>query len=80
LSNIDFSNLFIIIKEETIPGPISTLADAQKAGMITINYGTFLATVVSFLIVAFTLNFIPFCWPPDGRITCFLTIINLIGI
>lgn len=55
LGNVDFSNLFIIIKEGTVPGPFSTLADAQKAGAVTINYGAFINTIVSFLIVAFAL-------------------------
>ncbi|UCH46239.1 MAG: large conductance mechanosensitive channel protein MscL [Nitrospiraceae bacterium] len=55
LGNVDFSNLFITIKEGAIPGPFSTLADAQKAGAVTINYGAFINTIVSFVIVAFAL-------------------------
>ena len=55
LGNVDFSNLFITIKEGAIPGPFSTLADAQKAGAVTINYGAFINTIVSFIIVAFAL-------------------------
>ena len=48
---IDFSNLFLVLKG----GHYATLADAAKAGAITINYGLFLNTVISFLIVAFVL-------------------------
>ena len=48
---IDFSNLFLVLKG----GHYATLADATKAGAITINYGLFLNTVISFLIVAFVL-------------------------
>ena len=48
---IDFSNLFLVLKG----GHFATLADAQKAGAITINYGVFLNSVISFLIVAFVL-------------------------
>lgn len=54
LGNVDFSNLFILLK----PGvkaapPYASLADAQAAGAVTINYGSFINNVVIFLIVAF---------------------------
>lgn len=55
LGNVDFSNLFITIKDGTVPGPFPTLLDAQKAGTVTINYGAFINTIVSFLIVSFAL-------------------------
>ena len=48
---IDFSNFFVVLKG----GAFRTLADAQKAGAITINYGQFLNTVINFLIVAFVM-------------------------
>jgi len=48
---IDFSNFFLVLKG----GNFATLAEAQKAGAITINYGVFLNAVISFLIVAFLL-------------------------
>ena len=54
LGDIDFSNLFIILKEGATAGPYPSLADAQKAGAVTINYGLFVNTIISFLIVAFT--------------------------
>jgi large conductance mechanosensitive channel len=53
LGNVDFANLFWVIKEGTIPGPYNTLADATKAGAVMIKYGSFANTVVSFLIVSF---------------------------
>jgi len=54
LGGVDFSNLFIVLKEgATTAGPYASLADAQAAGAVTVNYGVFLNTVVSFLIVAF---------------------------
>lgn len=53
LGNVDFTNLFIILKEGNLPGPVATLAEAQAAGAVTINYGLFLNTIISFLIVAF---------------------------
>ena len=49
IGGIDFSNLFI-----TLRGPVEhTVADAQKAGAVTLNYGIFINTCVQFVIVAF---------------------------
>jgi len=55
LGNVDFTNLFLILKEGTIAGPYASLVDAKKAGAVTINYGMFINTVISFLIIAFTI-------------------------
>jgi large conductance mechanosensitive channel len=48
---VDFSNLFITLKGP----PEATLADAVKAGAVTINYGVFLNAVINFLIVGFAI-------------------------
>jgi large conductance mechanosensitive channel len=53
LGNVDFTNLFAVLKEGSAAGPYASLADAQKAGAVTINYGIFVNTIISFLIVAF---------------------------
>lgn len=54
LGNVDFSNLFVVLKDgATQAGPYASLDAAQKAGAVTVNYGLFLNSVVSFLIVAF---------------------------
>ncbi|NIQ92621.1 MAG: large conductance mechanosensitive channel protein MscL [Deltaproteobacteria bacterium] len=53
LGNVDFSNLFIVLKQGATAGPFATIAEAQKAGAVTINYGIFANTIISFLIVAF---------------------------
>jgi large conductance mechanosensitive channel len=53
LGNVDFSNLFIVLKEGAKAGPYASLADAQAASAVSINYGLFLNTVISFIIVAF---------------------------
>lgn len=53
LGNVDFSNLFAVIKQGSVSGTFTTVAEAQKAGAVTINYGMFVNTVISFLIVAF---------------------------
>ena len=52
LGGIDFSNLFILIKKGTTPGPYLSLAQAQEAGAVTLNYGVFINTIISFLIIA----------------------------
>jgi len=53
MGGVDFSDFFIVLKEGAKPGPYAALADAQAAGAVTVNYGLFLNTVISFLIVAF---------------------------
>jgi len=55
LGNVDFSDLFILLQEGTPVSPYATLADAQTAGAVTINYGLFINAVISFLIVAFVI-------------------------
>ncbi|RLC65969.1 MAG: large conductance mechanosensitive channel protein MscL [Chloroflexi bacterium] len=52
LGGVDFSNLFILLKAGSPPAPYASLADAQAAGAVTINYGAFINTIISFLIVA----------------------------
>lgn len=54
LGNIDFSNLFVVLKEGAkAAGPYETLVAAKAAGAVTINYGFFINTIITFLIVAF---------------------------
>ncbi len=55
LGGVDFSNLFLALKEGKTAGPYVALADAKAVGAVTINYGMFVNTVISFLIVAFAL-------------------------
>jgi large conductance mechanosensitive channel len=54
LGNVDFADLFLLLKAgpKAAP-PYATVADAQAAGAVTINYGNFINNVVTFLIVAF---------------------------
>jgi len=58
MGNVDFSDLFVILKEGTAPGPFGTLAAAKEAGAVTLNYGLLINTVVNFLIVAFAIFFL----------------------
>jgi large conductance mechanosensitive channel len=51
MGGIDFSNFFMTLK-----GPhLATLAEAQKAGAVTINYGIFINTLINFIVVAIAL-------------------------
>jgi large conductance mechanosensitive channel len=51
MGGIDFSNFFITLK-----GPAAaSLAEAQKAGAVTINYGVFINTLINFIVIALAL-------------------------
>ena len=52
LGNVDFTNMFVILKQGAVAGPYPSLAAAQAAGAVSINYGVFVNTVVNFLIIA----------------------------
>jgi large conductance mechanosensitive channel len=51
--NIDFTNFFAVLKEGKVVGPYASVAAAKAAGAVTMNYGVFINTIISFLIVAF---------------------------
>ena len=54
LGNVDFQDLFIILKQgESSLARGATLQMARDAGAVTFNYGLFLTDVISFLILAF---------------------------
>lgn len=56
LGDVDIQNMFVVLKEgaEAV-APYASLAAAKEAGAVTLNYGTFLNTVVSFIIIAFSI-------------------------
>lgn len=54
LGGVDFTNMFIVLGG----GSYATLAEAQKAGAATINYGIFLNTIITFLVVALAMFFV----------------------
>jgi large conductance mechanosensitive channel len=58
LGKVDFSNLFLVLKEGDRPGPYYTIAAAQEAGAVTLNYGLFINSIVTFLIIAVALFFL----------------------
>lgn len=53
LGKVDFTNLFLVLKPGAVPGPYLAVEAAQKAGAVTFNYGIFINTMISFVIVAF---------------------------
>jgi len=56
LGKVDFANLFAVLKQgDTVAGPYASLADAQAAGAVTINYGVFINTLISFIVIAFAI-------------------------
>lgn len=53
VGRLDFSNLFVVLKDGTkTPPPYETIAQAHDAGAVTLNYGAFINNVIAFLIVA----------------------------
>ena len=55
LGEVDFKDLFILLKEGTTPGPYASVAAAKAAGAVTLNYGAFINTIINFLIVGFAI-------------------------
>ena len=54
LGNVDFSNIFAVLKEGSkAAGPYASVAAAKAAGAVTMNFGLFVNTIINFLIVAF---------------------------
>jgi large conductance mechanosensitive channel len=55
LGGADFSNLFILLRDGTTPGPYASLATAKEAGAVVAAYGVLINAVINFLIVAFSI-------------------------
>jgi large conductance mechanosensitive channel len=56
LGGVDFSNMFMVLKQGAeAAAPYASLEEAKAAGAVTINYGAFFNTIVSFLIIALAL-------------------------
>ena len=53
LGKVDFANLFWVMRAGSPSEPYATVADAQAAGAVTMNYGLFINAIVSFIFVAF---------------------------
>jgi large conductance mechanosensitive channel len=55
LGNVDFANIFAVLKEGKVPGPYASVAAAKAAGATSINVGLFINTIINFVIVAFAI-------------------------
>jgi len=55
LGGVDFSNLFVVLKEGTIPAPYATVEAATEAGAVIMSWGVFINTIISFIIMAFAI-------------------------
>lgn len=55
VGGVDFSNIFTVLEEGATPGPYATLAAAQEAGAVVLQWGALVNTIITFLIVAFAI-------------------------
>jgi large conductance mechanosensitive channel len=55
LGNVDFSNLFLVLKEGKVAGPYASLAAAKAAGAVSMNIGVFINTIINFILLAFAI-------------------------
>ena len=53
LGKVDFTGLFLVFREGKVPSPYASIAAAKAAGAVTINYGIFINTIISFLLYLF---------------------------
>lgn len=52
LGRTDFTEFYVLLRAgEGAPGPYASLAAAKEAGAVTLNYGLFLTSVLTFLLV-----------------------------
>ncbi|NDC79883.1 MAG: large-conductance mechanosensitive channel protein MscL [Verrucomicrobia bacterium] len=51
LGRVDFSNLFLVLG----PGSYATLAEAKKAGVPVLAYGSFMSSILDFIIIALSI-------------------------
>ena len=58
LGNVDFNNLLVVLKQGAVSGPYPSLAAAQAAGAVSINYGVFINTIINFIIIAVVIFFV----------------------
>jgi len=58
LNGVDFSNIYLLLKEGSEPKPYASLSVAEEAGAVTLNLGLFINALISFLIVAFVVFFL----------------------
>ena len=52
LGNVEFGDLFLLLRQGEVPGPYPTLAAAREAGAVAIAYGRFIENVLTFIVIA----------------------------
>ena len=52
LGNVEFENLFLILRQGEPAGPYLTLEAAKEAGAVTVAYGNFINNVLTFVVIA----------------------------
>lgn len=52
LGDTGLADAFVVLREGSPPAPYATLASAKKSGAVTINYGSLITAVISFILVA----------------------------
>lgn len=52
VGKVDFSNLYLVLKDGKTAPPYESVAKAHDAGAVTLNYGMFINALIAFLIVA----------------------------
>jgi large conductance mechanosensitive channel len=56
MGGVDFAEMHVLLQEGgAAAAPYASLAAAQEAGAVTINYGIFINALISFTIIAFVL-------------------------
>ena len=56
IGGVDFSNLFVVLKDGAkIAPPYASLAAAAQAGAVTLNLGVFINNLINFLIVGLSM-------------------------
>jgi len=55
LGGVDFSEMFLVLGQGDPAGPYATLAAAKESGAVTMNWGIFVNSLMTFAIIAFAL-------------------------
>ena len=55
LGNVDFSNIFVVLKDGVPAAPYASLAAAKGSGAVVIAVGLWMNTLVTFMITAFAI-------------------------
>ena len=56
LGGVDFTNLYLQLNKASVAVPVGTpLAAAQEMGAVTLNYGSFIMTIITFTVIAFVI-------------------------